>query len=167
MALHAEQSASAWPGVPLPLPTRSHPHSHPTPTVVRWPSPRRPSAHCRPVANQRRGAGPLAAIHSGVPFPESHLLGFQPWKCLLGIEPSGVWAVGRPHLCTPPATQVWPLPTPTSGTITCLIHSHAPPQLIPQQVTPAAPTKSWACATSQGPSAHPAPFTGRPETRPH
>lgn len=63
--------------------------------------------------------------------------------------------MGRPHLCTPPLTcQAWPLPAPFSGTMTCLIHSHALHRPTPPQIMPAAPRKSQACATSQW-SQHP------------
>lgn len=70
--------------------------------------------------------------------------------------------MGSPHLCTPPLTrQAWPLPAPISGTMMCLIHSHAPHRLTPPQIMPATPRMSQECATSQW-SQHPPlpPFSG-------
>lgn len=111
---HAEQRASACP--------------RPPPALVRWPSPRRPSAPCRSVANQRRGTEPLAAIHERCTVSlRASLLGFQPRKCLWALSLAGVWAVGSPPSLHPACNSLsLASACPTSGTITCLIHSHAP-----------------------------------------
>lgn len=120
-----------------------------TPALVRRASPWGLSAHCRSVANQRRGTGsPSAAIHEQyILLPsEPASSGSSPGNAFWPLSLPGIWAVGSPRLCTPPLTcQAWPLPAPISGTMMCLIRSHAPHRPTPD------PSLDYACCPQNDP----------------
>lgn len=107
--------------------------------------------------------GLLAAIHEQrTLFPsEPASSGSSPGNAFWASSLPRVWATVSLHLCTSLLTRrAWPLPAPISGTMMCLIHSHAPHRPTSLQVTPIIPRMPQACAISQWSSVCPSPWLG-------